>query len=251
MAIINRADQRKSYGHGNFKIEITFPGINLHRDSDPGLSSLGRFDHAVLKPGAFIGMHKHQNDEILSLVKFGTLLHRDSTGQIVPISADRLMMMNAGSGIFHEESIPTNLYSEDVEMLQIFVRPESENQDPLVQFAEFTEISNRWRLIAGPAVFEAPMMIRNEIIVYDLSTKGGLNSFDLPKSPFLNTTSLLYVFSGSIKITEKDRLYEGDSLVVGNDDHIEIMTRGNVIVVLFQINTLAAYTRAGMFSGVM
>ena len=233
MAIINRADQRKSYGHGNFKIEITFPGINLHRDSDPGLSSLGRFDHAVLKPGAFIGMHKHQNDEILS------------------ISADRLMMMNAGSGIFHEESIPTNLYSEDVEMLQIFVRPESENQDPLVQFAEFTEISNRWRLIAGPAVFEAPMMIRNEIIVYDLSTKGGLNSFDLPKSPFLNTTSLLYVFSGSIKITEKDRLYEGDSLVVGNDDHIEIMTRGNVIVVLFQINTLAAYTRAGMFSGVM
>lgn len=40
------------------------------------------------------------------------------------------MLMNAVKSFYHEESVP----KEDVEMLQIFIRPEKSNMQPNVQF---------------------------------------------------------------------------------------------------------------------
>jgi hypothetical protein len=58
-----------------------------------------------------------RNDEILSYIWRGTMVHEDSAGYRIPLSPRKLMMMNAGRGFWHEESTP----SEPVEMLQIFV----------------------------------------------------------------------------------------------------------------------------------
>jgi redox-sensitive bicupin YhaK (pirin superfamily) len=119
-------------------------------NGDSGFYNLGRFDDAHLKPGAFIGMHPHKNDEILTLMRSGTMLHKDSTGKVVPVTPQNIMMMNAGRGIHHEESIPADKYKDDVRLLQIFIRPENENTPPQVQFANAGElVPNQWRLVAG------------------------------------------------------------------------------------------------------
>lgn len=241
------ADQRRHAGHGPFQIDIVFPGINLEPQKDPGFYNLGRFDHARLRPGAFVGMHKHQNDEILSLLKSGTMLHRDTEGHVIPLTATHLMMMNAGSGIHHEESIPADRYHDDVEMLQIFIRPEHENQEPKVQFATFDAHppTNSWRLIGAPS--GAPLTIRSRIAVWDLSLDTATVS--LPPSSFKHTAWLLYMFSGTATITPQNiALHKGDSITAW-DETLSLTSSGRAEIVAFMIDREATYTRSGMYSG--
>jgi len=92
------------------------------------------------------------------------------------ISPSNLMLMNAGKSIFHEET--TQIIG--AEALQIFILPEEKDLEPQVQFAEMTfpEVSD-WRLIGGPTDSNAPLVIRQKVVIYDLHGKQG-ESFTLP-----------------------------------------------------------------------
>ncbi|MEI6409927.1 MAG: pirin family protein [Bacteroidota bacterium] len=248
MIKINKANQRKEFGNGNFKVKATFPGINMDPIRDKGWINLGRIDHATLLPGAFIPMHIHQNDEILSLIKQGTMLHKDSDGNVVPIMPTFLMMMNAGSGFYHEESIPPDLYDTSVEMLQIFIRPENPNEKPMVQFANINVGAlNIWRLIGGPIGLGASLNIRNRIVVYDITSVG--NMIFLPESPFENWSCVLYVFSGEAYSPETGLLEKGDSVLIQDVDNFSFYSEIEVVIVAFIIDNEAKFTRAGKSSG--
>ncbi len=251
MILINRADQRRNFGHGNFKVNVTFPGVNIDPATDPGLLNLGRFDHAVLKPGAFISMHRHQNDEILSLLKTGTMQHRDTAGNVVQLSEKKLMMMNSGAGILHEERVPEGSHTGDVEMLQIFIRPRVKDAPPLVQFAQLPDnVDDVWRLVGGPAQVAAPLEIRSDIIVYDLHAPDEVTDLALPITPFPETTYLLYLFAGEMEFGTDRVLSVGDSIVIRDEHHFSFSLGQRSIVVAFVMNNEADYTLDGMFSGV-
>lgn len=47
-------------------------------------------------------MHEHINDEILSYMWKGKMLHKDSSGEKVMISPNKHMLMGAGKSFFHE-----------------------------------------------------------------------------------------------------------------------------------------------------
>lgn len=245
MFIINKASERRHGGHGNFSIEIVIPGQNL-KNGDLGFYNLGRFDDAHLKPGAFIGMHPHQNDEILTLMRSGTMLHKDSTGLVVAVTPQNIMLMNAGSGIYHEESIPSEKYKDDVRLLQIFIRPENENDIPQIQFANVGElVTNQWRLVAGLEKSNAKLKIKSNVLVYDIELEK--NDFDLPKPYFKNTAYFLYVFEGII-YTQNTKLSKGDSLIV-DDESIKFEATEKSTLVCFMIDKDAVYTKNGMYSG--
>jgi redox-sensitive bicupin YhaK (pirin superfamily) len=160
---IIRANERQALGHGPFQIRRIRPGITLGNSDDLGFGPLGLIDHANLGPGLLVRMHEHRNDEILSYVRSGTLWHEDTHGGRLPISATQLVVMNAGSGISHEESIPHD--GESVEMLQIFIRPYEANLTPSFQSHRFESATSneKWRLIAGPAESNAPLSVRNQV----------------------------------------------------------------------------------------
>ena len=106
------------------------------------------------------------------------------------------MLMNAGSGIHHEESIPAERFTEDVRLLQIFIRPENENDPPQVQFANTGKlIPNEWRLVAGVKSSNAPLEIKSNILVYDVEAKK--NSIRLPNPYFENSVYFIYIFDGA------------------------------------------------------
>lgn len=245
MVLINKASQRRHFGHGAFQVDITYPGSNIPLSNDIGLLNLARVDHAVLKPGAFIGMHPHVNDEIFSYIKKGTMMHKDTFGQTVPIHAQNLMMMNAGKTIYHEESVPINQYNEDVEMLQIFIRPEATNLTPNVQFSSFTQaIDNQWRLLADH--IDAPLRVRSEIQIWDIKLNHA--EVSLPASIFKNSYYFIYVFKGELQVSNNKNLSTGDSIVT--DDAIHwIKTDFYSEIVLFVLNKQARYTLDGMYSG--
>ncbi len=93
-------------GSRPFRIFRIFPGLLLGDSDDKGFDPLGAFDHAYLDPGALVAMHEHQNDEIFSYIRKGTMFHKDSSGAQFSLTPDHLSVMNAGSGISHEESVP-------------------------------------------------------------------------------------------------------------------------------------------------
>jgi len=244
--IINKASERQKAGHGNFNIEIILPGINTE-NGDLGFYNLGRFDDAHLKPGAFIAMHPHKNDEILTLMRSGTMLHKDSTGREVAVTPQNIMMMNAGSGIYHEESIPIEKYKEEVRLLQIFIRPEHENNPPHVQFANAGElVLNHWRLVAGLKNSNAPLEIKSNILVYDIDFENA--KISLPKPYFKNTVYFVYVFEGEVNIS-KTLLGKGDSIILDSEDlGLQVNTKSTAVC--FMIDKDASFTKNGMYSGV-
>ncbi|MEX2363419.1 MAG: pirin family protein, partial [Balneolaceae bacterium] len=121
MIHISKADKRRKVSRGPFTSRFLPLGTTLENSADHGIAQIGRLEHATLEGGALVPMHMHQNEEILSYLRKGAMHHKDSAGNEIAIHKKHLMLMNAGSGIHHEEGVPEG--DETVEMLQIFIRP--------------------------------------------------------------------------------------------------------------------------------
>lgn len=232
---------------GDFNIDINFPGLALKNNpnSDRGLAQLGRFDRGRLKPGVFVAMHPHANDEILSYIREGELTHEDTEGDKTVVTNTKIMMMNAGKGIYHQESIGDD--GRNVDMLQIFMRPSVVGLKPQVQFYDFkSPLSiNEWRTIAGPSDQHPPLSINSEASVCD--TRLESSGIDLPNLD--GKTYVLYVFEGTI--TAGDTPMETGDLLVYEKETIHAQSNAISDLVLFELDLRATYTREGMYSGVL
>lgn len=127
---ILRAQSTPTLGSSDFQIRRVRPGAIAGKENDPALGALACFDDASLAQGKVVSMHEHKNDEILTYLVRGTMIHEDSTGHRVPVSANKLMIMNAGASFWHEESVVDG----PVEALQIFVRPREADLPAAVAF---------------------------------------------------------------------------------------------------------------------
>ncbi|GAA4278682.1 pirin family protein [Aquimarina mytili] len=242
MVVINKANQVREFGNENFHITSTSPGINLGNPNDYGLAQLGRIDYSEIKPGTIVGMHPHQYDEIFSYMRKGVMTHEDSTGNLIEIGGMHLMMMNAGTGIYHEERVPEN--GEKVDMLQIFMRPSKDNFQPRVQFSKLNALNseNQWRLVAGSTSSEAPLEINSEIAVWDAHIN---KSIELKVSK--NKIGLLYVFNGKVKIKD-NVLGKFESAVL--DENITVgLVSSSADLLYFEMDEHAEYSRSGAYSG--
>lgn len=245
MMNILRNEQGYSNGGKLFSLQIRRPGLidgNVDKE-DHAFGPLSRLDHANIARGTVIKMHEHTNDEILSYMWRGELLHEDSTGLSEVISPAKHMMMGAGKSFFHQESAKNG----PVEMLQIIIRPEEKDLEPAVQFAEIAvpEV-NDWRLIGGPTEINAPLVIRQKVVVYDVHGKQG-EQFTLPQIE--GYTPWLYVFDGEIT-AHGETLRKGDGISGTSDELTAITLVKDTTVVLFLVDLNAKMTLAGNFSGV-
>lgn len=131
---------------GKFVITLISPGLRRETPGDRGPGPPCRVDHATIEPGGFIPMHPHQNDEILSYMRRGTLLHKDSHGLSEALHGTHMMMMNAGSRLRHEEGVDKDDLQR-VNMLQIFFRPYQDDvNDHLHRRWSFTGVELYWDL---------------------------------------------------------------------------------------------------------
>lgn len=229
----------------DFNIDINFPGMAvMDRTDRKGLGQLGRFDHGRLKPGVFVAMHPHVNDEILSYIRKGNLIHEDTEGDKTTISGTKIMMMNAGKGIYHQESIPDD--GNEVEMLQIFMRPSATGLKPQVQFYDFNETysKDKWRTIAGPSNQDALLKVNSEVSVFDTRIENG----SIKSLNENGKTYVLYVFEGNVQ-TDGISLETGDLLVYENEQ-LTITSQAVSDLILFELDLNAIYSRDGMYSGV-
>lgn len=240
---------REALGKDLFRIQRIRPGkiLGASETGDLAFGPLSVIDHATLGEGALVRMHEHVNDEILSYLWQGTMVHQDTTGDQVELSARRFMMMNAGRGFSHEESVPDG----NVEMLQIFVRPGAPDQEPRVQFFEPPPPpvghESAWRAIAGPPGHGAPLQFRQRVWVFDAALREGqeiegLRIVEAGLSPWL------YVLDGSIA-HGKTSLGKGSAITWGSGEAQRFRAESDAALVGFLVDLSATSSRAGTISG--
>lgn len=211
---------------GPISITRVKPGDILENGSkDFAFGPLAIIDHAVMKKRLTIKMHEHINDEILSYLSTGRMYHKDSAGLEVPISPGKLMMMNAGKSFWHEEKVK----EDEVEMLQIFVRPNETDLAADIQFHDKPLDNREWYLMVGPVGSVAPLSVRQNVYILDAHPKAG-EKLEIPH--YEGYTPFLYVMDGEISIQD---------LTIGKQEAVtdlvdplpKIIANGDSILVLF------------------
>lgn len=233
--IYQPAAQRLSFERGPFRIQRCYPGRGVSDDS--GLGPGGAIDHADLLPGLLVPMHEHRDDEIISYLRSGEMVLRDSAGLTKTLTPTRLMMMNAGSGFSREESIPGDT---SVTMLQIFVRPRERGLKPGIQFAEMSQrqSTNAWRKLVGTEKSGAMTTVRSEIGLFDASLEQG----SCPKASAPDGWGWwLYVFSGEVVLGDY-RCSEGDSAACPDGQTIDSAAKSKAELVLFMFDREAQHS---------
>jgi quercetin 2,3-dioxygenase len=231
--------------HGPFRLRRMQPGAMLGYPADRGFGGLGLIDHAQLTPPHVVGLHEHRNDEIISYMRQGKMIHIDTAGNTEEIRPDRLMVMNAGAGLSHEERV---VGPSDIDMLQIFVRPEQADMPPGVQFHDLAEIRNTggWRVLAGFEGSGAPTTVRQRLVLLDQAVPAG-QSTTVPARDGFDTW--LYVFNGEVNIGG-NRYQRGDAVAATDQDLVpDVHAVSDADLVLFQVDRKAPFSRAGTLSG--
>ncbi len=240
---ILRAEPKSTFEYGPFKIRRIRPGKILSDGANDAFGPLSVIDHANLNIGTLVSMHEHINDEILSYMWQGSMVHEDSAGNRIPLSPKKLMMMNAGESFWHEESTPL----VPVEMLQIFIRPREANLPPRVQFLERPEGTRtlEWTLLAGPEGENAPLEIRQSVYIYDIRLEHN-DKIEVPQHH--GFAQFLYVMDGEVSL-EKIVLYKGDAISGGELPLTEVESTGNTTLICFLVALDAEATMEGSISG--
>jgi redox-sensitive bicupin YhaK (pirin superfamily) len=233
----------QSFGRGPFQIRRMRPVTIVSRGNDPAFGPLSVIDHANLGVGTLVRMHEHNNDEILSYMWRGTMVQEDSAGHRIAISPRKLMMMNAGKSFFHEESTPDGT----VEMLQIFIRPREADLPGNVQFFDRPDniVDGQWHLIAGPEASEAPLKIRQQVIVYDAHLMTG-DELTVPTVEGLSPW--VYVMDGAVT-AGTETLGKGDAMTDLDQPLLTLRAEAPATLVAFPVDRTAPASQAGTISG--
>ncbi|WP_436926650.1 pirin family protein [Halosimplex amylolyticum] len=229
-----------SQDQGTFRIHFNFPGRNHPDHDDHGYGPLATVVESFMDPDTLISMHPHQNEEIVSWVPAGVMRHDDRQGNELVTDPEHLLVMNAGSGFWHEER--TLAEDPPLRMLQIFVRPHSLDLEPGIQHGPLDEpVANEWRHVFGADGSDAPFTVRNDVDCYDARLDGGA-SVALPAISGRDT--YFYVFEGAVEAAGT-YFDEAESGLLVDPDDLTVTAREDSVLVAFCIDPDAPVTRQG------
>src|SRR6202049_1149121 len=150
MITIRKADERGHSDRGWLSSYHTFSFADYHDPQHMGFRVLRVLNDDRVAPGRGFGAHAHRDMEILTYVLEGSLIHRDSMGELQPFGPNPIQVMSAGTAVVHSEFNASK--SEPVHFLQIWIEPAVQDTEPSYQQIVFDprEKQGRFRLIAGP-----------------------------------------------------------------------------------------------------
>ena len=103
----------------------------------------------IVQPGTGFGRHPHDNMEIISIPIRGKLNHKDSMNHEQTLGEHEVQVMSAGTGLFHSEYNGSD--SEEVNFLQLWIYPDTQNVKPVYNQKRFNpdEARNQWQLLVS------------------------------------------------------------------------------------------------------
>ena len=130
------------YGWLNARYHFNF--ANYYNPKITPKNPLVVWNDDTINPQTGFPMHSHQNMEIITYIRQGSISHKDNIGNAGEIKSGQIQVMSAGSGITHSEY---NLSNEETSLFQIWIEPNQfnikprwKNIDLKDEFNEFVEI---------------------------------------------------------------------------------------------------------------
>ena len=115
----------QNYGWLNAHYHFSF--ANYYHPNKMGYLPLVVWNDDEIKAGTSFPMHSHQNMEIITYIRRGSITHTDNLGNIGKIKAGQIQIMSAGTGITHSEY---NYSDENTLLFQIWLVPNIKDIKP-------------------------------------------------------------------------------------------------------------------------
>lgn len=214
MIRIRPSEERGPADHGWLRSRHTFSFGGYYDPRHMGVSALRVINDDKVLPGAGFAAHSHQDMEIISYVKKGSIEHKDSMGNVESLPAGEFQLMSAGTGVTHSEYNPSDI--EPLEFLQIWIQPDVLGIEPGYQQKRFADRSGM-QLIASPDARDDSLLLHQDASLYQLRLAAGesaTHGFGSGRKIYV------HVVSGRIEV-EGESLGEGDGATVDAVERIE------------------------------
>jgi len=228
MIKVRYSDERGKANHGWLQSRHTFSFASYYDNNHMGVSKLRVINDDKVTPGSGFDTHSHQDMEIISYVKKGTIEHKDSMGNVEKLPAGEFQLMSAGTGVTHSEYNPSK--SDPLAFLQIWIQPNVLGIEPGYQQKHFAKKSGL-QLIVSPDGRDGSLKIHQDACLYQMYLEPQQStSFALEAG----RTAYVHVVSGNISING-EKLNEGDGATVTEVDVIELTGSNNSEALLFDL----------------
>ncbi|VAW69738.1 Quercetin 2,3-dioxygenase =_ YhhW [hydrothermal vent metagenome] len=228
MIKIRRSDQRGLADHGWLQSRHTFSFAGYYDPEHMGVSSLRVINDDKVTTGRGFDTHSHEDMEIISYVKKGTIEHKDSMGNVEVLPAGEFQLMSAGTGVTHSEYNPST--TEPLEFLQIWVQPNVYGIEPGYQQKRF-EQKDGLQLIASPDAREGSLLIHQSACLYQLRLNEGSSvSHELESGRCI----YVHIVSGELSVNG-ETLNEGDGAEVKAVDAVDFIAMSHTEALVFDL----------------
>jgi redox-sensitive bicupin YhaK (pirin superfamily) len=223
-----RSEERGPANHGWLQSRHSFSFGSYYDPRHMGVSALRVINDDKVAAGAGFAPHSHQDMEIISYVKKGTIEHKDSMGNVEKLPAGEFQLMTAGTGVTHSEYNPSS--SESLEFLQIWIIPNQTGLEPGYQQKRF-EPRPGLQLIASPDAREGSLRLHQDACLYQLQLPAG-ESASHALAP--GRKAYLHVVSGSLRV-QGEEFGEGDGATISDVDNIDFEALAESEALLFDL----------------
>jgi hypothetical protein len=131
------ANTRHLAAHGWLNSFHLFSFAEYYDPENVGFGPLRVFNDDFIIGESGFGEHPHKNMEIVTIMREGTLTHRDSMGNTKTITAGEVQCMTAGTGVAHAE---VNMGKEPVRLSQIWIEPREKDLAPAYDQRDYSTI---------------------------------------------------------------------------------------------------------------
>ena len=231
MIKIRKAEARGHFDFGWLNTYHTFSFGDYYDPSHMAFRSLRVINEDVVAPGRGFPTHGHRDMEIITYIIEGALEHRDSMGNGSIIRRGDAQRMSAGTGVRHSESNPSR--DEPVHLLQIWIMPEREGQQPEYEEKKFSdeEKRNRLRLIVSPDGEEGAVRIHQDAKIYASVLDEGKSVNHLVRT---GRHAWVQVAAGAVEINGTE-LKHGDGAAVSGEAQLVITAAHPSEILLFDL----------------
>jgi len=182
-----------------------------------------------IAPHRGFGLHHHENVEIVSYLREGTVTHRDDQGNVGKTHAGDVQVMSAGTGIRHSEQ---NDEDVPIRLFQIWLRPSAAGGIPRWGNKPFPKLDRAGVFVplASGRNAEGALPIRTDAEVYGaLLRAGGKTSYSFREGD----AGYLVPATGQVEVSGVQVLAR-EGLVIENEETIAIkaLTDSELVLVV-------------------
>jgi len=232
MLEVRRSLDRGYADHGWLKSYHTFSFDDYYDPVYEDFGALRVINENHIRPGKGYDPQSHQDVEILTYVIAGELSHSDSLGNAAIIRPGAVQRLSAGSGVTQSE---VNLSaSQEVHLLQIWIKPGSRGLAPGYEQKHFAadEKRGRLRLVASNAGDDGSLRIQQDVRVYT----GSFNATERAELEVdKGRRAYVHIASGSIAVNET-RLNAGDGVKITKPGRFALQSGRDADVLVFDLS---------------